>query len=103
MYSGNNTAFAKDVFFFVAQRPLGLNKNFILVNLATAKNVDFFETRFFGIKKKEMIFQPPNDPHGKIEISKTLLRIYRTPQNIFQTMICLLLKMYNEFEEEDSL
>lgn len=34
-----------------------------------------------------------------IEISETLLRIYRTSQNIFKEMIYLLLTMSEEFEE----
>lgn len=68
MYSGNNTAFAKDVFFFVAQRPLGLNKNFILVNLATAKNVDFFKTRLFG--KYASFFSYQMTPRTKLKFLK---------------------------------
>lgn len=51
-------------------------------------------------KKKKVTFKPPNDHEDKIETSETSLRIYRAPQNIFQEIILLLLKMKEEFEEK---
>lgn len=51
----------------------------------------------FLIKK---ILQP-HDPKGKIEISGTLLHIYRAPENVFQEIICLRLKMSEDFEKPD--
>lgn len=65
----------------------------LLQKMLTILKPDFLLTK--------VIFQPQKDPQNKLEISKTLLRIYRTPGNIFQEMTCSLLKMLEEFEEED--
>lgn len=40
-------------------------------------------------------------PQGENEISDTLLRIYRTPQNVFQEIICLQMKMSEDLEKLD--
>lgn len=53
----------------------------------------------FKKKYKLVICQPLNDPQDKINISETLLWLFRKPQNIFQEMICPLLKIKEEFED----
>lgn len=61
-------------------------------HLATAEIIDVFETRFKKTHQKTS-FLATKWPQDKIEMSETLLRIYRTLQKIFKEMISLLLKM----------
>lgn len=61
-------------------------------HLATAEIIDVFETRFKK-KHQKTSFLATKWPQDKIEMSETLLRIYRTLQKIFKEMISLLLKI----------
>lgn len=83
-----------------------LDKNNLKPDNTRTWQLQSYSMRSFGYYKKCLRFWKfchfsATWPQGENEISDTLLCIYRAPQNVFQEIICLEMKMSEDLEKLD--